>query len=80
MDLYDVLGVEPTASEEDIKKNYRRLSLSYHPDRLHNRSVDDEARRAADRQWLRISAAYDVLGDGRRRRRPRRDGGGGPAR
>ena len=67
MDLYDVLGVEPTASEEDIKKNYRRLSLSYHPDRLHNRSVDDEARRAADRQWLRISAAYDVLGDGRRR-------------
>ena len=67
MDLYDVLGVEPTASEEDIKKNYRRLSLSSHPDRLHNRSVDDEARRAADRQWLRISAAYDVLGDGRRR-------------
>ena len=62
-DLYAALGVEPSCSEDDIKRAYRRLSLTYHPDRR----LDAEEKAAAGAHWLRISAAYDVLADDHKR-------------
>ena len=35
-DYYKVLGIDRNATEEDIRKNYRKLSLKYHPDRHPN--------------------------------------------
>lgn len=55
-DLYAVLGVSPTATEDEIKRAFRRLAAEHHPDR----NPDDK--RAATR-FKRINAAYQVLSD-----------------
>lgn len=59
-DPYAVLGVEPDASEEELKKAYRRLARQWHPDR--NRAAD-----AAER-FKRVAAAWEIVGDPVRRR------------
>jgi len=59
-DFYQVLGVVRSASDEDIKKAYRKLAMQYHPDR-NNGSKDAEERFKA------ITEAYDVLRDPNKR-------------
>jgi len=59
-DLYEILGVSRNASQDEIKKAYRRLARKYHPDV--NR--DDEA--AADK-FKEISVAYEILSDPQKR-------------
>ena len=54
--FYETLGVSENASQEDIKKAYRKLSLQYHPDRNSN-SPESTAK------FQQISSAYDVIGD-----------------
>lgn len=60
-DLYKVLGVERDASEDEIKKAYRRLALEFHPDR----NPGDE--KAEDR-FKEISVAHGVLSDPEKRK------------
>jgi molecular chaperone DnaJ len=55
-DLYKVLGVDRKASQDEIKKAYRKLARQYHPD-----ANPDNA--SAESRFKEISAAYDVLGD-----------------
>jgi len=52
---YEVLGVPENASDEDIKKTYRKLSLKYHPDR----NADPDAKQ----KFQEFSQAYEVLSD-----------------
>ncbi len=59
-DYYGVLGVSRDASDDDIKKAYRKLAMQYHPDR-NNGSKD------AEEQFKAITEAYDVLRDGDKR-------------
>jgi molecular chaperone DnaJ len=59
-DFYAVLGVARTASDDDIKKAYRKLAMTYHPDR-NNGSKDAEER------FKEITEAYDVLRDPQKR-------------
>ena len=59
-DYYEVLGVDRSASEQDIKKAYRRVAMKYHPDR----NPDDAD---ADRKFKEASEAYEILSDGEKR-------------
>jgi molecular chaperone DnaJ len=60
-DFYAVLGVSASATQEEIKKQYRKLAAKYHPDKNPNDA------KAADR-FKEISEAYQVLGDASRRK------------
>jgi molecular chaperone DnaJ len=60
-ELYKTLGVSKKASEEEIKKAYRKLARKYHPDR---NPGDAEA----EEKFKEISAAYDVLSDPEKRK------------
>ncbi len=60
-DYYKTLGIEKTASAEEIKKAYRRLAVQHHPDR----NPDDA--KAAEEKFKEISEAYEVLSDPQKR-------------
>lgn len=68
-DYYATLGVDKKASQEDIKKAYRKLARKHHPDR----NPDDKQ---AEARFKEISQAYDVLGDPDKRKQY--DAGTGP--
>lgn len=59
-DFYKALGVSEDASENDIKKAYRKLSRKYHPDL-------NPGDAAAEKKFKEISEAYDVLSDKKQR-------------
>ncbi|XP_056135933.1 dnaJ homolog subfamily B member 1b [Lampris incognitus] len=75
-DYYDVLGIKKGASEDDIKKAYRKQALRFHPDK--NKSP------GAEEKFKEIAEAYDVLSDPKKKDIYDRFGeeglkGGGPA-
>lgn len=57
---YEVLGVERGASQDDIKKAYRRLAMKYHPDR-------NPGDKAAEEKFKQVGEAYAVLSDEQKR-------------
>ncbi len=59
-DYYDILGVERNATEDEIKKAYRKLALKYHPDR----NPDDKD---AEEAFKEATEAYEVLKDSQKR-------------
>lgn len=54
--LYEILGVDRRATQEEIKQAYRRLAREYHPDVRRNDPHADE-------HFKQINEAYQVLGD-----------------
>ncbi len=61
-DLYDILGVSKQASQDEIKKSYRKLALKYHPDK----NPDDQD---AEKRFKEAAEAYAVLSDSNKRSR-----------
>lgn len=57
-DYYDILGISKTASEDEVKKAYRKLAHQYHPDK----------KGGDEKKFKEINEAYQVLGDATKRR------------
>ena len=61
-DYYDVLGVAKNASEDDIKKAYRKLAMKHHPDRNQG-----EGAKKSEEQFKEVKEAYEMLSDAQKR-------------
>ncbi len=59
--LYDVLGVPKSATQEEIKKSYRKLAMKYHPDK-------NKGDTTAEKKFKEINEAYSTLSDEKKRK------------
>ena len=59
-DFYEILGVSKKASDNEIKKSYRKLAMKYHPDR-------NKSNKEAERKFKEATAAYEALKDPQKR-------------
>ena len=62
LDYYQILGVERTASEDEIKRAYKKMAIKYHPDR-------NPGDKEAEEKFKQAAEAYDVLRDPEKRSR-----------
>jgi molecular chaperone DnaJ len=60
-DPYSVLGVPKTATQDEVKKAYRKLAMQYHPDK-------NKGDKKAEEKFKELSAAYEIIGDVKKRK------------
>jgi DnaJ like chaperone protein len=56
---YKILEVEPTASEEDLKKAYRKMAVKYHPDKVHY--LGEDIQKAAHEKFQKVNEAWEII-------------------
>lgn len=64
-DYYDVLGINKSASESEIKKAYRKAAMKYHPDKF--ASASDSEKKEAEDKFKEINEAYEILSDAQKK-------------
>ena len=58
-DFYEILGLSREASQDEIRRSFRKLAMEHHPDRV----TDPAQKDASEAKFKRIAAAYEVLSD-----------------
>jgi len=56
---YDVLEIKPSATEEEVKKAYRRMAMKYHPDKV--AQLGEEVQKAAHEKFKKVQEAYEAI-------------------
>ena len=56
---YKVLEISPNATDEEVRKAYRKLALKHHPDRV--ATLGEDVKRAAEKKFKEINAAKDLV-------------------
>ena len=56
---YRILGIEPSATDEEVKKAYRKMAIMYHPDKVATLGAD--VQKAAEEKFKAISQAYEAI-------------------
>jgi DnaJ like chaperone protein len=56
---YKILEIEPTATDEELKKAYRRMAMKYHPDKVSH--LGEEFRKTADEKFKKVNEAYEKI-------------------
>lgn len=75
-DYYEVLGVSKNATDDELKKAYRKLAIKYHPDRQQGKT--DDEKKDAEEKFKEAAEAYDVLSNKEKRERYDRFGFNAP--
>ncbi len=56
---YKVLGIEPTATDDEVRKAYKRMALKYHPDKV--ATLGEDVQKAAEEKFKKVQQAYDKI-------------------
>jgi DnaJ like chaperone protein len=56
---YKILEIEPTATDEEVKKAYRRMAMKYHPDKVSH--LGEEFKKTADEKFKKVNEAYEKI-------------------
>ena len=55
--MFQVLGLDSSASQKDIKRNYKKLAMQWHPDKV----KDPSQKREAEIKFMEIQQSYEIL-------------------
>ena len=56
---YEVLEIEPTVSDDDVKKAFRKMAMKYHPDRVN--TLGEEVKKSATEKFRNVQEAYEAI-------------------
>ncbi|MFM2228511.1 MAG: hypothetical protein RL664_1854 [Bacteroidota bacterium] len=56
---YKILEIEATATDDEVKKAFRKMAMKYHPDKV--KDLGDEYQKAAQEKFIKVQEAYDQL-------------------
>ena len=59
MNFWQILGIEPTATDEEVKRAYREMAKKNHPDLVSN--LGEDVRKVAEKKFQEINAAYEAI-------------------